>query len=153
MRRFDRKKDIGSVAIGFSSFGRIKNNGILVYNYLLSGNYGDCIGIGITKEYMRVWFTYNGVLLNEPTGAEQERWFRQNVEHQLEKDKRKRKTRSFIDKLLFRRKKRQKTNPIVSKAELAPRNRKDDVSLQKQKVALHDSSFAYYAYISCITDQ
>jgi hypothetical protein len=69
-RRFERKKNIG----------RVKNNGILVYNYELSGSYGDCIGIGITKQDMRVWFTHNGVLLNEPTGAEQERWFRENVE-------------------------------------------------------------------------
>ena len=63
-RRFDRKKDIGTVAVGFSSLGRIKNNGILVDNYLLPGNYGDCIGIGLTKEDKRVWFTYNGVLMN-----------------------------------------------------------------------------------------
>lgn len=48
-KRFDRKSDIGSVAVGFSSLGRIKNNGVLVDNYLLPGNYGDCIGIGITK--------------------------------------------------------------------------------------------------------
>jgi hypothetical protein len=63
-RRFDRKKDIGSVAVGFSNIGRVKNNGILTYNYELDGSYGDCIGIGITKQDMRVWFTHNGVLLN-----------------------------------------------------------------------------------------
>ncbi len=56
-----------------------------MYNYELNLGYGDCIGIGVTKEDQRVWFTYNGVLLNEPTSAEYERWFKDNIEDDLEK--------------------------------------------------------------------
>lgn len=78
-KRFNTSRDIGSAAIGFSSLGNIQNNGILVYNYELNAGYGDVIGIGITKEDQRVWFTYNGVLLNEPTSLEQERWFKENL--------------------------------------------------------------------------
>lgn len=66
---FNRADDISRAGIGFSSLGIVRNKGMDVYNYNLKPKYGDVIGIGITKSDYRVWFTYNGQLLNEPTSS------------------------------------------------------------------------------------
>ncbi len=59
---------------------------------------------------------------------------------------------SLFDRI-FNKKKKKKKPKMAQKAVAVSKEPKDDVKLTKQKVTLHDSVFAYFAYISCKTDR
>ena len=71
--------EIGHVGIGIGQNGMVKINGIFMYNYQLKINYGDTIGVGLTRPDQRVWFTHNGKFLNPPTYIELEQWERDAI--------------------------------------------------------------------------
>lgn len=74
-----KEEEVGTVGVSLSTSGLVFANGENVYNYNWNLNYGDVIGIGITKESekfneRRAWISKNGVLLNFPPFDEMDKW-------------------------------------------------------------------------------
>lgn len=74
-----REEEVGYVGVSLSTSGFVVANGENVYNYNWNLDYGDVIGIGITKESdkfneRRAWISKNGVLLNFPPFDEMDKW-------------------------------------------------------------------------------
>ena len=66
------EEDVGTVGVSLSTSGFVVANGENVYNDNWNLDYGDVIGIGLTKEdpdkfnERRTWISKNGILLNLP---------------------------------------------------------------------------------------
>ena len=74
-----KEEAIGNSGVSLSTSGFVVSNGENVYNYNWNLDYGDVIGIGLTKESpkfneRRAWISKNGVLLNAPPADEMDKW-------------------------------------------------------------------------------
>lgn len=70
---------VGSAGVSLSTSGQVVADGQNVFNYNWKLDYGDVIGLGITKEHSkfnerRAWISKNGILLNSPPYDEMDKW-------------------------------------------------------------------------------